>query len=200
MRRLLPALALASVAACSAKAPPVVREPAPPVRPRLERPQGPAAPPVGPAAAPDPRIEHALALVLLGAVASFRCTFGEWSGYSFETRERTTKADASTFTFDAVDTAAGRARVIGDAVAADARVFANGAGLHFVEEAPAGNVFLTSIFAVGERPHGGKARFAATRSTHFLLPPGRGASPGPFARGPFASVLVGWCEALAVKP
>jgi len=170
------------------------------VRPRLERAQAPASPPVGPAAAPDARIEHALALALLGAVASFRCTFGEWSGYSFETRERTTKADPSTFTFDAVDTGAGRARVINDALAANARVFANGAGLHFFEEAPAGNVFLTSIFAVGERPNGGKARFAATRSAHFVFPPRTGSNLGPFARGPFASVLVGWCEALAVKP
>jgi hypothetical protein len=69
-----------------------------------------------------------------------------------------------TLHFDSIDVKAKTARLIGNQGAGDITAFATGAGLHFFEQTPSGNLALTTVFA--SRAAGG---FIAVASRHVDL-------------------------------
>jgi hypothetical protein len=67
----------------------------------------------------------------------------------------------------------GRARLITSNVATNAQLVAlNPGGLQILEEATGGNVFLTTVYAVGMQAKSGETTFFAACSSHLVLPPG----------------------------
>ena len=66
--------------------------------------------------------------------------------------------------FDSIDTQAGTARIIGNAAAGDIRVVETPVGLTFIEQAPAGGLNFTTVFAHFVEP--GNVALAAVTSRH----------------------------------
>lgn len=71
-------------------------------------------------------------------------------------------------TFDAIDRAAGRARLIGNAGATDVALMVGDNGLQFIERTGSGNVMMTTVYraATTALPPG---TFAFVHSRHFAL-------------------------------
>ncbi|MBK6461922.1 MAG: hypothetical protein IPF92_13035 [Myxococcales bacterium] len=210
-------LALALVlplVACSAEGPPIAKDPsraaaAPETSARPPAPPPSSAPADATDTADAPSVQllpYATARALLTSVRALRCTFGEASRYLFEGRRRVESSEPWTVTFDAIDTTSKhRARVISDAIATDVDLATvNDVGLQLLEEAPGGNRFLTTVFAVGGRTDRGEVTLIAARSAHIMVTPGTRVNgrevTGPYARAPLAVSLTGKCTPIAVNP
>ena len=139
---------------------------------------------------------------ILGAVKALRCTFNEASRFDFEGGRRIPGDESWSITIDAIDSVHGRARIITSNVAANAQLVAlTPGGLQILEEATGGNVFLTTVYAVGMQAKSGETTFFAVRSSHLVLPPGASIGgkevAGLFARRPLAVSLTGACVPIA---
>ncbi len=70
--------------------------------------------------------------------------------------------------FDSINSKAGSARIIANQGAADVFLFVTAEGFHFIEEAPAGNVNFTTVFAEYAK---GTRDFVSVSSRHINLRP-----------------------------
>ena len=85
-------------------------------------------------------------------------------------------------TFDSIDAKGGKARIIGNEGASNARVLLTATGLTFVEETAFGNVNFTTVF--GRYDSATSRRFVAISSRHQDI------------NGPFPSQYHGTCSVL----
>lgn len=111
--------------------------------------------------------EPEAAFAALASAKSLKCTFGKgtqatWKAGRLHLAEATF---GEAIQFDAINPRAGSARIIGNVGAGDVRIFATTVGLTFVEQAPLGNVYFTTVFA-DQAPS--TREFLAVTSRHFV--------------------------------
>ena len=104
---------------------------------------------------------------------ALRCAFTLYVAAHWENGEPEAVAgdDQFTFTIEAIDVAARRARVVGTTASASVSAFVTGTGLNVIEQTPIGNFILTTVFANGRAGE----RFVAVHSRHLgdvSAPPG----------------------------
>jgi hypothetical protein len=97
---------------------------------------------------------------------SLRC---KWvSGYVGKWTEGTLKVTPDRFdditTFDSIDRAKGTARLLGNQSAGTVTLILTVAGLTFLDQSPAGSIFLTTVFADSKNKAGD---YVAVSSRHF---------------------------------
>jgi hypothetical protein len=104
----------------------------------------------------------------LSSVRSLRCVFTESDNTHFRNGQRSTETEteSSKIRYDNINTTAGTARAIGNNGANDVpvRLGRNGT-LTFIEWAPSGNVFVTTVFPVYAKD---TQEFVALSSGHNL--------------------------------
>jgi hypothetical protein len=109
----------------------------------------------------------------LSAAKALRCTFTLYVATHWADGEPETVAgdDQFSFSIEAIDSQARRARVVGENASASASAFVTDTGLNVIEQTPIGNFILTTVFASGRIGD----RFMAVHSRHLgdlSAPPG----------------------------
>jgi hypothetical protein len=111
---------------------------------------------------------------LLRQARSFRCFFTVTAVTTFKDGRRTIEVthEKGTVVYDNIDLQRGTARVVGNVGAGDLKVTWSAGALWFVEQAPAGNLIVTTIFPAYEE---GTREFVVVESRHWFI--------GQFASG-----------------
>lgn len=94
--------------------------------------------------------------------------FAEWKNGKVEIEiSRWSKSpETSNSIFDSIDLKAGKARIIGNQGATDVIALATPTGLTFIEETPAGNINITTVFA---KYNDASNDFTFVHSRHLML-------------------------------
>ncbi|MEO8484321.1 MAG: hypothetical protein ABI634_19080 [Acidobacteriota bacterium] len=120
------------------------------------------------------------------SIQTLKCSFSSYAVNNWQELKPNTVTASEDFSFQisVVNVKKGRARIIGSTGAIDVALVISGTGLNVIEQTPAGNFTLTTVFAAG----GQDGKFLAAHARHVDL----AAAPSP-------SQHYGSCEAVKAQ-